>query len=153
MARAVFIHFGHPALLVTESAIIALFHALDAWPAYRLPEGELSIALLDDSALANLHRAFLDDPSPTDVITFPGDPEDELAGEICVSVDRAVEMSVQHDQPFNRELTLYLVHGWLHLAGLDDRHDKDRQIMRQAEENAIAWLEQQNAVPPFALSN
>jgi len=151
MARAVFIHFGHPALLVTESAIIALFHALDAWPAYRLPEGELSIALLDDSVLANLHRAFLDDPSPTDVITFPGDPEDELAGEICVSVDQAAQMAVCHNQTFARELTLYLVHGWLHLAGLDDRHDKDRQVMRQAEENAIAWLEQQNAVPPFAL--
>ena len=153
MARDVSSFSDHPRLIWDQSDIQRLFESLDQWTAFELPPGELSIAFLDDNALANIHRAFLDDPTPTDVITFPAEPEDDMAGEICVSVDMAERAAREHQQPFQHELTLYLVHGWLHLAGLDDQNQDDRETMRQAESQAMTWIKSQNALPDFDLQN
>jgi probable rRNA maturation factor len=51
--------------------------------------GDLSIVFVNDAAIAKVHAQFMDDPTPTDVITFPADPELDFAGEIIVSVDHA----------------------------------------------------------------
>jgi probable rRNA maturation factor len=53
--------------------------------------GVLSIAFLNKLAHSKIHGEFLQDFRPTDVITFPADPDNELIGEICVSVDQAIE--------------------------------------------------------------
>ncbi len=124
-----------------EAQLIGLFARLDAWPEYTLPEGELSIAFLGHDDMAAVHGQFLDDATPTDVITFPGDPEMDFAGEICVGVQQAIEVGPEHGHDLAREVTLYLVHGWLHLAGLDDRKEADRVQMRLAEKQALAYLD------------
>jgi probable rRNA maturation factor len=124
---------------------------LDAQTEYQLPTGELSLVFLTDEALARLHADFLGDPSPTDVITFPGDTEENLAGEICVSVDRAMVEAKKHEYPFAQELTLYLVHGWLHLAGLDDLTPKGRKEMRLGERRLLAAIAREKALPDFML--
>ena len=92
------------------------------------------------------------DPTVTDVITFPGDSEDGLAGEICVSVNRAEAEAAARGEPLARELTLYLVHGWLHLVGFDDVEDADRRAMRQAEEETMNAVEEAGLVPDFRLA-
>ena len=115
------------------------------------PPGELSLVFLTDSALAELHGAFLADPTPTDVITFTGDAAAGLAGEICVSVDTASAYARRHRQDFATELTLYLVHGWLHLAGYDDLRPAAKRRMRAAEKRALALLRAAQAVPAFLL--
>jgi probable rRNA maturation factor len=83
----------------------------------------------------------MNDPSATDVITFPANIEMESAGEIIVSVDHARSRADELDEPFSRELSLYLVHGWLHLAGYDDRNETDRAAMRIAEQHALKILD------------
>jgi probable rRNA maturation factor len=120
-------------------------------PGPRPPPGEISLVFLTDAALAQLHDDFLNDPTPTDVITFPGDESGELGGEICMSVDRAAIESCQRRRPFATELTLYLVHGWLHLAGLDDLTPHGRQAMRRAERRLLAALRRARAQPDFRL--
>lgn len=137
-------------LVFAEDAVASLFHQLDAHPNHAIPEGELSIAFLNDATLAHLHAEFLNDPTPTDVITFPGDPEEALAGEILVSAERAAAEAPRQGLAFSEELTLYLVHGWLHLAGLDDREADARQAMRQAEQSLLAYLATQSAHPAFS---
>lgn len=154
--RPIRLYNGHPRLVLPRPAVIAAIRALDraaARPTSRWtpPAGELSIAFLTDAAQARLHAQFLDDPSPTDVITFPGDPLAELAGEICVSVDTALEYAVRHDRPFARELLLYVVHGYLHLSGLDDSTLTTRRAMRAAEAAALAHLERAGPLPEFRL--
>jgi ssRNA-specific RNase YbeY (16S rRNA maturation enzyme) len=52
---------------------------------------------------------------------------------------------------FSAELTLYLVHGWLHLAGHDDRVPARRRVMRRAEARAMILLGEHNSIPAFAL--
>jgi probable rRNA maturation factor len=125
---------------------------LEAQPGPRPPDGEISIAFLTDDALARIHAEFLGDASPTDVITFPADPTSGLAGEICVSVDQAAMQAARRGIAFARELTLYLVHGWLHLCGYDDHSETDRRTMRRMERRLLFALERAHARPDFRLA-
>lgn len=136
-----------------EAATIELFETIMESGKFPIGEGELSIAFLDDAAIARVHADFMDDPSPTDVITFPADLEMDSAGEILVSVDHAQERAKELDEPFSRELSLYLIHGWLHLAGFDDRNEEDRLKMRAAEQEALALLETSQRVTLYRLQN
>ncbi|MFO1448543.1 MAG: rRNA maturation RNase YbeY [Opitutaceae bacterium] len=121
-------------------------------PPPAVPAGELSLVFLTDPALAALHAQFLDDPSCTDVITFEGSELDGSAGEVCVSVDTAWAYARDHGRSFAEELTLYLVHGWLHLAGYDDLQPQKKRRMRAAEARAMALLQAAKAVPEFRLT-
>ncbi len=127
-----------------------------------VPPGELSLVFLTDSALAKVHADFMADPSATDVITFAGDPASGLAGEICVSADTAARyvgaaLDAARGRPrgtplqaaFSAELTLYLVHGWLHLAGYDDLQPAKKRRMRAAEKRAMTLLRGRKALPVF----
>ncbi|HTT58079.1 MAG TPA: rRNA maturation RNase YbeY [Opitutaceae bacterium] len=120
-------------------------------PASGPPPGELSIAFLTGAALAGLHGRFLDDPSATDVITFAGDPALGQAREICLSVDAARTFAREHRCDFAAELTLYLVHGWLHLAGHDDLKPAAKRRMRAAEARAMKLLRRAGALPGFRM--
>jgi probable rRNA maturation factor len=124
-----------------------------------LPPGELSLVFLTDPALAKIHADFMADPTATDVITFEGDPLAELAGEICVSADTAAKYvglplvgRPTLQLAFATELTLYLVHGWLHLAGYDDLQPAKKRRMRAAESRAMKLLQAAGAIPPFRLT-
>ncbi|MEO0797042.1 MAG: rRNA maturation RNase YbeY [Verrucomicrobiota bacterium] len=134
-----------------ETELRATFAQLDSLEAFQAPAGELSIVFLTDNELARLHGEFLDDPSPTDVITFPGDADMDFAGEICVSVDRALTEAPKHQWSFSEELTLYLVHGWLHLAGLDDLDEANRQKMRDGENYCLESLRKNDVIPRFSV--
>jgi probable rRNA maturation factor len=136
-----------------EKATIGLFATLMHSEKFPIAEGELSIAFVDDATIARVHADFMDDPSPTDVITFPADPSLESAGEIIVSVDHAETRALELNEPFSRELSLYLVHGWLHLAGFDDRNHQDRSKMRAAEQEALDLLEGSGMLPDYSLQN
>ena len=116
------------------------------------PRGALSVAFLGDRALARLHGRFLGDGSPTDVITFAGDAAHGCAGEICVSVDAAARRGGRARGGLSRELALYVVHGWLHLAGYDDAAPAQRRAMRRAEARAMRLLERSGALPRFKLA-
>jgi probable rRNA maturation factor len=139
------------ALAPPEADARKLFGALEAAGRFAVPEGELSVAFVDDDEIARVHQAFMGDPAPTDVITFPGDPDMDFAGEIVVSVDHARARAAELDEPFARELSLYLVHGWLHLAGFRDGTDEERTAMRTAEAEALALLETGGGLPDFRL--
>ncbi len=154
-ARPLDVALRHPRLRLDRKALAAAISLLDAEAAsYRggCPPGRLSVAFLADRELARLHGDFLGDPSPTDVITFPGAPGAELAGEICVSVDAAARRAGRSARRLSGELLLYVVHGWLHLAGFDDRQAPARRSMRRAEARAIRLLTRSGANPRFRLA-
>lgn len=108
----------------------------------------VTVTFLRDRELAALHGQYLEDPTETDVITFPAQPGFGVAGEICVSVDAACR---QAGRPFAGELTLYIVHGWLHLAGHDDLEPGKKRRMRRAEQRALALLRAAGEMPRFTL--
>ena len=144
----------HPRLRLDRREVARVIEVLDAHAAKFLggcPAGELSLVFLTDPALAKIHADFMDDPSATDVITFEGDPLAGLAGEVCVSADTAAAYAKEHRRDFARELTLYVVHGWLHLAGYDDLVPAKKRKMRAAEARAMKLLAAADAMPAFRL--
>jgi probable rRNA maturation factor len=148
----------HPRLQLDRRALVTAIATLDAHAAqFRggCPAGELSLVFLTDAALAKLHGDFLDDPTITDVITFEAADAaaavgDEMAGEICVSADAAVRQAGK-TKAFSEELMLYIVHGWLHLAGYDDLQPAKKRAMRVAEARALALLRAEAKLPRFTL--
>lgn len=131
---------GFRAPVARVRAVIA---ALDRLRWARCPAGELSVALVGDAEITRVHGEFMDDPSVTDVITFPGDAPrggEPFAGEIVVNVAQARREGPAHGQSARAELLLYLVHGWLHLAGYRDKRPAEAKAMRAAEARALAEL-------------
>lgn len=140
-----------PQLQASPAGIERLFIVLDRYGGFDAPSGELSIAFISKEEIARIHDQFMQDPSVTDVITFPGDPEDGIAGEICVCPQVALDYSRAHESDFSEELSLYLIHGYLHLCGFDDIEDEDRASMRKAETIAMTTLKTHDALPEFEL--
>lgn len=150
--RRVSISNRHPGLRFDRRAVTALIRTLDAQAEKFLggcPPGELSIAFLTDAGLARIHADFLADPNITDVITFSGNRAHGLGGEICVSADAALRQSGKEN--LGRELALYIVHGWLHLAGYDDLTPAKKRTMRAAERRAMKLLAASHCEPQFRL--
>lgn len=106
----------------------------------------LGVVMAPDSLMVELHGAYLDDPTPTDVITFDlrdeslaSDP-DALDGELYIGIEEARRVAERRGVTFERELALYVVHGVLHLCGLDDLTDADAAEMRVAERAVMEAL-------------
>ena len=111
---------------------------------------EISLAIVDDEEIAQLHEVWLGIPGPTDVITFDLSPPASLArstrstdlslhlaGEIVASGEMAIhEAKRYHWQP-EHELAYYLVHGLLHLCGYDDHSPAERRAMRRRERQVM----------------
>ncbi|MBL9113522.1 MAG: rRNA maturation RNase YbeY [Verrucomicrobiaceae bacterium] len=96
-----------------------------------LAELELvEISVVSDSAIAKVHGEFMDDPTPTDVITFHH-------GEILISAETAEKRGPEHGFQPQQELLLYVIHGLLHLAGWDDHEAVERSEMHQHQESVL----------------
>ena len=92
---------------------------------------EISILIVSDRKIASLHRQFMNESGPTDVITFQH-------GEIFVGVESARRNARRFGNAFERELRLYLVHGLLHLHGFDDRNAASARRMRVVQRKILA---------------
>ncbi|CAN5844148.1 hypothetical protein BH23PLA1_BH23PLA1_33710 [soil metagenome] len=112
----------------------------------------ISIALVDDATIQEINRRHLSHDWPTDVISFvlsePGEPV--LSGELVVSAERAIRVAAEIGLDPIAELTLYLVHGLLHLCGHDDRSAVDVESMRRREAEVLAELSVAYRFPPAA---
>jgi len=92
---------------------------------------EVSILIVSDQRMASLHRRFMNEAGPTDVITFQH-------GEIFVSADTAQGNATRFGNSLRSELRLYIVHGLLHLHGFDDRDPRSALKMRAAEKKVLS---------------
>jgi probable rRNA maturation factor len=99
----------------------------------------ISLAIVDDAAIRRINLAHLGHDWPTDVISFGLSEEDdpELAGELVVSAEMARETAAGVGADPMAELSLYVVHGLLHLCGYDDTTDESRAEMRRREEEHL----------------
>ncbi|MFT4514285.1 MAG: putative rRNA maturation factor [Planctomycetota bacterium] len=101
------------------------------------PDLEVSLLLTDDKEIGELHEQFLDDPSPTDVMSFEMDD----GAELVVSVETAQRVAIEAGHALEAEVALYIVHGMLHTVGYDDIDDDDRSRMRDAERAIMSRLQ------------
>ena len=134
-----------------EEAAIWILQTLHLSGKFPIAGGELSVVFVDDAQIAKIHGDYIGDPTPTDVITFPANNEMESAGEIIVSVDHARIRAEELKVPFSRELSLYIIHGWLHLAAYDDKNEVECAKMREAEQAALTVLDETEVPLKFTL--
>jgi probable rRNA maturation factor len=110
--------------------------------------GQVSVAVVDDQAIQEVNRQYLNHDYPTDVISFDltddnTNQRDEryLEGEVIVSWQTAQRVASENQWDPGLELLLYVIHGMLHIVGLDDSSPAQSQQMRERERhymNAIA---------------
>jgi probable rRNA maturation factor len=91
---------------------------------------ELFVLLVSDWRMTTLHRRFVHQPGPTDVLTFEH-------GEIFLSVETARRNARIFGNSLARELRLYIVHGLLHLHGFEDRTETDAREMETMQERIL----------------
>lgn len=102
----------------------------------------LSVALVDDSRIAQVNQAFRNRPGATDVIAFEAEPEaDEMTGEVIISVPTAARQAREAGHDLQRELCLLIAHGVLHVLGYDDESAAGAAEMRKLQETVLAGLE------------
>ncbi|MBA3237465.1 MAG: rRNA maturation RNase YbeY [Parachlamydiaceae bacterium] len=108
---------------------------------------EVALHFVGVQRICSLHAQFFDDPSVTDCISFPIDSEEEgpykFLGEVFVCPDTAWKYVKAHGGLLYEEITLYIVHGLLHLLGYDDIEEADVLQMREREHFHMENLKKQ----------
>lgn len=111
------------------------FHHVAQWVTSRFSLNKLtvSISVVDDPTIHRLNRDHLEHDWPTDVLSFAFESGDEASGEVIASWDTAERLAEKAGWTAADELVLYVLHGLLHIVGLDDIQPDDRAHMRQVE--------------------
>jgi probable rRNA maturation factor len=119
-----------------------------------IEHASISIALVDDATSRVVNRRHLAHDWPTDVISFvlsePDDPT--LAAELVVSAEMAASTARDVGVDPRSELALYVVHGLLHLCGLDDQTPEDADVMRRREGEILSLEGLINTYPLVGLA-
>lgn len=121
-------------LTIDESAIEHCIEALDT--RFEAPAGSLSVVFVPSDTLTQMHVDYFDDPTPTDIITFPFDDPD-CWGELYINPQAAVDYVEENGGDFSEELTRYVIHGYLHLLGYDDIEPDDYDKMKELEAECL----------------
>jgi probable rRNA maturation factor len=123
---------------------------------------EVSLLFVDEATIASLNQRFLDKEGPTDVLSFPIEDESDrsgrspdeggtgpgsieadtgrllLLGDVVVCPAVAARNAVEHRVTFDDEIALLVVHGLLHLLGMDHEIDAEAERMEQREQQLLA---------------
>ena len=103
--------------------------------------GDINVILCNDPSILEINRQFLGHDYYTDIITFDYSEEETINGELYISVDTVRENAKEYGEEFLVELHRVIIHGMLHLCGLDDHCEEDIAEMRAAENSALRILE------------
>jgi probable rRNA maturation factor len=91
----------------------------------------ISCLIADDAEIRRLNRQYRGKNHATDVLSFPAATPNGLAGDIAISIDRARIQAAERGHSLTDELRILMLHGALHLAGMD--HESDSGEMARAE--------------------
>lgn len=104
--------------------------------------GPLSYVFCSDERILEVNRQFLQHDYFTDIITFDYSRGRMVSGDIVISLDTVRSNAAMLGERYGRELLRVVVHGVLHLCGINDKGPGERQIMEAHEEDALAlWQE------------
>jgi probable rRNA maturation factor len=121
---------------------------------------ELSVSFVGEPAMADLNRRFMGNEGPTDVLAFPIDSDESASGSITGGLPRllgdvvicpavAARNAPDHAGNYEDEVALLLVHGLLHVLGMDHAEDAQRDQMWQQERQLLTALHGELARDPW----
>ena len=114
----------------------------------------VTVTLTTPKTIQEINKQYRNIDRATDVLSFPMFEKDELdkkiqendfenediLGDIVVSVEKVKEQAIEYGHSFERELSYMIVHGFYHLMGYDHIEEDDKKIMREKEENILGKL-------------
>ena len=92
---------------------------------------------VDDDKILEVNREYLGHDYYTDVITFDYDEDDIVSGDIVISLDTVRSNAALFGKTYEDELNRVIIHGILHLCGINDKGPGEREIMEAAENRAL----------------
>ena len=99
--------------------------------------GEVGYMFVNDEKILEINNDYLGHDYYTDVITFDYDEDDVVNGDIVISLDTVRTNAELFDKAYEDELYRVIIHGILHLCGLNDKGPGEREIMEKAENKAL----------------
>lgn len=102
--------------------------------------GELAYIFCDDDKIMEVNKEYLNHDYYTDVITFDYTEGDVISGDVFISLDTVRTNAEKYGAAFDDELHRVIVHGVLHLCGINDKGPGEREEMETAENKALALL-------------
>ena len=108
---------------------------------YNKKIGEIAFLFCNDEKILEINRQYLNHDFYTDIISFDYSEGDIISGDIFISLDTVRTNSQKYNTDYQEELYRVLIHGVLHLCGLDDKLEADAILMREAENSALSQLQ------------
>lgn len=102
--------------------------------------GEIGYMFVNDDKILEVNNEYLGHNYYTDIITFDYDEDDTISGDIVISLDTVRSNAEQLGKDYNEELHRVIIHGILHLCGINDKGPGEREIMEAAENKALAMI-------------
>ncbi len=102
--------------------------------------GEVGYMFVDDEKILEVNREYLGHDYYTDIITFDYCEGNTLNGDLVISLDTIKTNAEKFHKEYNEELHRVIIHGILHLCGINDKGPGEREIMEAAENKALALL-------------
>ena len=100
--------------------------------------GEVGYLFCDDEKILEVNKEYLQHDYCTDIITFDYCEDDVLNGDIVISLDTVHSNAEKLGKDYDEELHRVIIHGILHLCGLNDKGPGEREQMEAAENQALA---------------
>ena len=102
--------------------------------------GEIASIFCSDEKILEVNRQYLEHDYYTDIITFDYTEGNRISGDLFISLDTVRTNAEQFDQAYERELHRVIIHGILHLCGINDKGPGEREIMEAEENKALALI-------------
>ena len=107
---------------------------------YGKKTGDIGYMFVDDEKILEVNNEYLGHDYYTDIITFDYDEEDVISGDLVISLDTVRTNADKFGKEYTEELNRVIIHGILHLCGINDKGPGEREIMEVDENKALAIL-------------
>lgn len=99
--------------------------------------GEIAYIFCSDEKILEVNRTYLQHDYYTDIITFDYTEKDKISGDLFISLETVATNAQQFQSSYDQELHRVIIHGILHLCGINDKGPGEREIMEAAENQAL----------------
>lgn len=113
---------------------------IDTASLYRKKVGEVAFVFCSDPKILEVNNQYLKHDYYTDIITFEYNEDNTINGDIFISLDTVRTNSIQFNSEYLEELYRVIIHGILHLCGINDETDAQKEQMRACENKALEYF-------------
>jgi len=107
---------------------------------YNRKVGDIAYIFCNDDKILEINRQYLGHDYYTDIITFDYDENQIISGDIFISLDTVRSNADKFHTDYEKELHRVIIHGILHLCGINDKAPGEREKMEEAEDNALSMI-------------